>query len=1262
MTGTSPSMKASAVPFQSLFEMLSEADGPFHRVLSEKNMSTIEAGVVISLIKSFAKQTACEPPPEDEEVYIQYWIDHYQRKSLPCASICLNAAASSGGPTTEMTAVSDSEYDMVYRIGRRDLVKLVYKFFAIRREVDWLSSRPLLPGKVVKVSSRSLSMSTIASSGRAEPSPIEPLLKPVSTLGSLSSPFGGVHSEDRKNDAPSKLLLLPPLQYTRVIDLFIACDADWKRLGDDGILPKDPDYRPSFFEGESKLVASDVTAYFKSIKDKAKWGLKGVGEPQLLEYLHNFIDGRDETFPILGAFEKQNGYRSLDVSSLFRFWASLTPYQKSSYRLRGLSRSQALDVITKIAEREIKKQKEAAGFAEQSGKDILERSKSRYLHILPTPLSELARPKRHTMSTESQLASMRLFQLLRRHGPNDAAVMAALAEYKETLGPHHSYDAFVVLLKEARKLRIISTIDSPSGRLPLGQGDRADAMRMSELHEAMQRHSALKRKVFTIVNHSVSRTSDLFGVTSSGFLEHLFADLCQAVGEDRICDLFGCHDIDRSTAIRVINAAISVGEDGTLNIEMKRHMPLVEVRIQGLTFDVLAKEKIIGRSDAKGIARFVAFERRLSIKMPKRCSWRGEQVEVSKLWKIAPPQFARYCSETLMKRIQSHRRWALSRHGLGFWAPLGRSVGACFNQKVHLSIEVNKASQYDEMVARLSGGSRIAKRMRRSTFMLNGEIDNCRFIPAAGGHAPGEHAAGQGRRSRTIDDFVTSLGSKSENGQPGCYSLIRRWGRVKRAKALCQQGYLLAAKTYLDKAFNVRQIMEHFACMHPGCLKPLPTSATPCKCGGMFCNTHSHPRCHSCHETGLRLATIIGTVGEMSEGKCGIEETFDDRTMLGLLLHVLEVSRTINEGLKRRRWGRIPGTTGKEVLALRKCSKGVQVMCGLRRRRREYSTRDDRFPRCSFARRNAASDRRLLRRALGRRQVHHHGSTKAITESDAIESFQQLRTSMAVAQRSSVERLSKPKPRPKAPQLSLVRRFKARRVPSSIGGRPFTRRSQPAPSAPPVVASSKGEGEKAGKVAQSIVSAIVERAAMSESSSTVHCVNDEGPPNPQLHLAGSQRTEIEQAGTEADVSGVVDAILVEPSDDEAAAVLAIEDKPSSVAVLPVIVEDPQLAITDDKNEAERWAQLSPREPPAHKEEGRELVYDPKKYTDEIVESDWLVERTLPSSSLSATRATKLLTKDSLSALFSTSIPLTGVDQTEGEDLEKLFASVDLNSL
>lgn len=99
-----------------------------------------------------------------------------------------------------------------------------------------------------------------------------------------------------------------------------------------------------------------------------------VEERELSDYLYDFTNGNgDVAFPVVEAFEKQHGYVSLDVSSLFRFWAGLTPYQKSSYRLRGLSRLQALDVITRIAERRIVERREAMELEEQAERNRLER-------------------------------------------------------------------------------------------------------------------------------------------------------------------------------------------------------------------------------------------------------------------------------------------------------------------------------------------------------------------------------------------------------------------------------------------------------------------------------------------------------------------------------------------------------------------------------------------------------------------------------------------------------------------------------------------------------------------------------------------------------------------------------------------------------------------------------------------------------------------------------------------------------------------------
>ncbi|KAF4700680.1 hypothetical protein FOZ62_008737, partial [Perkinsus olseni] len=364
----------------------------------------------------------------------------------------------------------------------------------------------------------------------APPSSNVPILKPIPTGGTLTAAFGGGPVE---HTAFSRAL-----QYARIIDLYIACEGSTQRLGDDCILPLRG--HQSFFEGESKLIPAEVLNFFNSINDKTKWGLKGVREKDLSEYLSDLTNGDGHAFPVVEAFEKQHGYTTLDVSSLLRFWASLTPRQKSSYRVRGLSRLQALDVITRIAERRIVEKREAMEAEEQAERDRLERSRLKYLYILPTPLFDLARPKSSNVIAKIDKALFHLFRLLRKSGPDDPAVADALGEYKRALGPNHCHDAFEFLLKQARKLRLVSRIDSPSGRLPLAQSGEADHERLQGLHRAMQQHGAVKRKVYTLVNHAVSRSRDLFHISSDHYLEGLFVDLCRAVGTERLCDLFGC--------------------------------------------------------------------------------------------------------------------------------------------------------------------------------------------------------------------------------------------------------------------------------------------------------------------------------------------------------------------------------------------------------------------------------------------------------------------------------------------------------------------------------------------------------------------------------------------------------------------------------------------------------------------------------------------------------------------------------------------------
>ncbi|KAF4689409.1 hypothetical protein FOZ60_001660 [Perkinsus olseni] len=559
--------------------LLQREESPEHlslvTALGAGKLSIAEACFVMWLVEEFAERVGCDPP-EDEEVYIQYWIDHYQNKRAPSEDVSSGMRQAAGSEFENDQA--NTEREMAYRLRRKDVVRAVYGLFALRREVHWLGDLPLLPPKPVVTPSR----------------------------------------------ASSKAL-----QYARIIDLYIACEGSTERLGDDCILPRRG--HQSFFEGESKLIPAEVLNFFNSINDKTKWGLKGVREKDLSEYLFNLTNGDGHAFPIVEAFEKQHGYTTLDVSSLLRFWASLTPRQKSSYRLRGPSRLQALDVITRIAERRIVEKREAMEAEKQAERDRLERSRLKYLYILPTPLFDLARPKSSNVVAKIDKALFHIFRLLRKSGPDDPVVRDALDEYKEALGPNHCHDVFEFLLKQARKLR------------------EADRERLQGLHRAMQQHGAVKRKVYTLVNHAVSRSRDLFHISSDHFLEGLFVDLCRAVGTERLCDLFGCPELDRSVAVRASDVGVSVREDGSVYVDLKRPMPVAEVRAPGFVFDVMAGDRTVGRSDAEGTARLLAYERALILRpttATRKGSLRwGEGIEVLRFWKIAPPQLGQYCRE-----------------------------------------------------------------------------------------------------------------------------------------------------------------------------------------------------------------------------------------------------------------------------------------------------------------------------------------------------------------------------------------------------------------------------------------------------------------------------------------------------------------------------------------------------------------------------------------------------------------------------------------
>lgn len=175
------------------------------------------------------------------------------------------------------------------------------------------------------------------------------------------------------------------------------------------------------------------------------------------------------------------------------------------------------------------------------------------------------------------------------------------------------------------------------------------------LHRALEQYAALKRRVYTLVNHAVSRSRDLYQVSTDRFLEGLFVDLCHALGIERVCDLFGCPQLDPSMAVRASDVDVNVRQDGLVWVDLKRSMTIVEVKVVGAVFDVMTEDKIIGRSDAEGRARLLAYERSMILRPIKTVGdgfpWRSGGVKVLRVRKMAPPQLGQYCRDLLMKRV-----------------------------------------------------------------------------------------------------------------------------------------------------------------------------------------------------------------------------------------------------------------------------------------------------------------------------------------------------------------------------------------------------------------------------------------------------------------------------------------------------------------------------------------------------------------------------------------------------------------------------------
>ncbi|KAF4743930.1 hypothetical protein FOZ63_017310, partial [Perkinsus olseni] len=217
------------------------------------------------------------------------------------------------------------------------------------------------------------------------------------------------------------------------------------------------------------------------------------------------------------------------------------------------------------------------------------------------------------------------------------------------------------------------------------------------------------------------------------------------------------------------------------------------------------------------------------------------------------------------------------------------------------------------------------------------------------------------------------------------------------------------------------------------------------------------------------------------------------------------------------------------------------------------------------------------------------------------------------------------------------------------------------------------------KIAHSYVEALVMRAGTTEllPSTTVDVtIKTEARTEFTDHLGVMCLGKMRQAEDGGET--IVEATLVEEASEHPDIIATAEEATVVAAaseLVPAIVElhpvqygksvvpaAPQVKLEDEKEaavEGGRWAQLSPRRssPREEGQSGPAGVYDPRKYTDDLLQSDWLVERTAPATG----RALEDSNDDPLTALFGKPSGLDGVD-VETTELEKLFASVDLSSL
>lgn len=195
----------------------------------------------------------------------------------------------------------------------------------------------------------------------------------------------------------------------------------------------------------------------------------------------------------------------------------------------------------------------------------------------------------------------------------------------------------------------------------------------------------------------------------------------------------------------------------------------------------------------------------------------------------------------------------------------------------------------------------------------------------------------------------------------------------------------------------------------------------------------------------------------------------------------------------------------------------------------------------------------------------------------------------------------------------------------------------------------------------------VEAVVMKAAASTV--LQPAAGPEPlvveESHLEqDGPHNELDRGGVSpASEAAIVEATLVEISDYSDVVVTVNKAAVVGLDLVPDSRPAPQLLDMSDVEaipaDGDRSPQVSSRSAVLEGDDKCDDdvgVYDPRKYSDEIEQSDWLVERTAPPVALEGSQ------RDPLGALFGNYSIRKESTEAEVTDLEQLFAAVDLNSL